>query len=67
MWYLIVSIPDLCTLTYLKVHEKLWGVTAIEIVNDLYIVYRSIHRGHNRSVYISAITLRNIREIEDLT
>ena len=28
--------------------EKLWGVTAIEIVNDLYT--RSIPRGHNGSV-----------------
>ena len=66
MWYLIVSIPDLCTLTFLKVHEKLWGVTAIEIVNDLYIVYRSINTQRSKQIciyrgsYMSAHVLLNL-------
>ena len=60
MWYLIVSIPDLCTLTYFDMKSEYWQVDVAEQTGILQLsLYQAVYNGNGGSL-LSVCVMRQV-------
>ena len=57
--------PEVNVMARLLVYEKLWGITAIEIVNDLYTGHNGSLWGCLDTVHVLCYNLQVMEEVGD--
>ena len=66
MWYLIVSIPDLCTLTYFAYQNSLsiYGIIRRAAKKPVVVIYKVMYTEHYESTLIEAIECINNESLD---
>ena len=64
MWYLIVSIPDLCTLTYLEYPYYRYLLDSVKCGGGGQVIFLVVSRGYG-SLYLHFVRMGGIQNLGD--